>query len=247
MKKLAIILLVSAGLFACSGNGGQKQNKDQKQKADIAAKKSGDKVAGPRKDSFLDDPGGLVDYETAKKAYYEGEKLYNEKKYDEAIEKFKIVLKNNPNNNVALHFLGRIYHEKGDKERAISYYEKAARNNIDDSVSVLYIGQIYFEMKDMKNAMEYYNIAVDMAPHYALALYNRGTLYGMQNEYEKALEDLNRSIAIDSTNGNAYINRGLANYYLKNFDAACRDWQKAASMGFKQAQEAVDKYCKKKK
>ena len=246
MKKILLLLLIAAGLFACSGNQHQKQTEKKTVKADTVKKES-IAVKPEKENSFLDIPGGMVDLATAKSAFDKGVEFYKKGKLDEAIEQFNIVLKNNASNSVALHYLGRIYHDKGDKKRAISYYEEAARNNINDSVSVLYIGQIYFEMGDKKNAMEYYNIAVDMAPHYALALYNRGTLYGMQNQYEKALEDLNKSILYDSTNGNAYINRGLANYYLKNMDAACRDWQKAADMGFKQGQDAVDIYCKKKK
>jgi len=247
MKKIAFVFLIlTAGLFACSGSQEHKQKEKKSVTTDVSKKESA--PAKPdSENSFLNIPGGKVDLATAKKAFDKGVKLYGAGKLDEAIEQFNIVLKNNASNSAALHYLGRIYHDKGEKKRAITYYEEAARNNINDSVSVLYIGQIYFELGDRKNAMEYYNITVDMAPHYALALYNRGTLYGMENQYEKALEDLNKSILYDSSNGNAYINRGLANYYLKNMEAACRDWQKAADMGFKQGQDAVDLYCKDKK
>ncbi|NOX86733.1 MAG: tetratricopeptide repeat protein [Chlorobi bacterium] len=246
MKKFAFIILMTAGLFGCSGNAGRQQKITEK-KEDVKTEKKKPAAEVSVNNNFLSNTRTVVDMATAKAAYNKGVELYKSGKLDEALEQFNIVLKNNANNSLALHYLGRISYDKGNKKQAIKYYEDAARNNINDSVSVLGIGQIYFEMGDKKNAMDYYNIALDIAPHYGLAYYNRGTLYGMENQYEKALEDLNKSIQYDSTNGNAYINRGLAHYYLKNLDLACRDWQKAADMGFKQGKDAVEMYCKRKK
>lgn len=149
MKKLAFVILLTAGLFACNSNPGVKKTISDKKKTDTV-KKDSTAAKQESKSNFLDIPGGMVDMATAKKAFDKGVKLYGAGKLDEAIEQFNIVLKNNKANSVALHYLGRIYHDKGEKKRAISYYEEAARNNINDSVSILYIGQIYFEMGDKK-------------------------------------------------------------------------------------------------
>lgn len=176
-------------------------------------------------------------------AYNQGIQFYQKGDLESALEQFKKSLENDPDNGNTSHYLARIYYDMGQKQLALSYYKDAARFNENDSVSTLGIGQVYFDMGDQKNAMMYYNRALEMAPNYALAYYNRGTLLGMQNKYIDALDDLNKSIDLDTTNGNAFVNRGLAYFYLKQMNSACRDWRKAAKMGFEKAQKAVDQYC----
>ena len=250
MKKFALILLMMAGVAACTVNGKKKEETQPKNDTvSLKEKKPAEKNPYVRtKDDLANIPNERnkrIDASSARMAYNKGIDLYKQAKYEDALAQFKTALENSPDNSMVLHYIGRTYYDMGQKTLALSYYEDAARNNIDDSVSVLGIGQIYFEMGNKDKAMEYYNMSIEIGPNFGLAYYNRGTLLGMQKQYEKALDDLNKSIQLDSTNSNAYLNRGLAHYYLKNLDLACRDWQKAADMGLKQAKDAVDMYCKK--
>ncbi|MFW5645922.1 MAG: tetratricopeptide repeat protein [Acetivibrio ethanolgignens] len=62
----------------------------------------------------------------------EGRVIYNQGKYDEALEKLQDALKLDPANVKAIYFTGRVYHRQGDKEKAAEYYNKVI-NDYPDS------------------------------------------------------------------------------------------------------------------
>lgn len=40
-----------------------------------------------------------------------------------------------------------------------------------------------------------------------------------------------------------YFNRGVSKFYLEDISGACKDWNKALSLGFGQAHDYIIDYC----
>lgn len=249
MKNIVIIFFFLIGLIACE-QAKQKQSEATIKSTNQVQKSKPDTI---KKEEIIKDTTTHIDpneilkeqqEKAAASAYNRGVRYYQKGDMENAFVQFKSALEKSPENSNINHYLGRLYYDMGQKELALSYYEDAVRFNPGDSVSILGVGQVHFDRGDYKNAMKYYDMSLETAPNYGLAYYNRGTLLGMQNKYIEALDDLNKSIDLDPENGNAFLNRGLAYYYLKQMNSACRDWEKAAAMGIKKAETAIEEYCR---
>jgi tetratricopeptide (TPR) repeat protein len=64
-------------------------------------------------------------------------------------------------------------------------------------------------------------------------------------KYDEAVQDCDAAISKDPEYAYAYYNRGIAKEMLRDLDAACADWQKAASMGVDIAAEYKRVTCSK--
>ncbi len=62
--------------------------------------------------------------EDVKKLFEDGRAAFNSAKYDEAEKLLNQVLSIEPENQDALYFMGRVYHQRGKKKKAKEYYEK---------------------------------------------------------------------------------------------------------------------------
>ncbi len=60
--------------------------------------------------------------DASKKIYDEGHKLYQSRKYEEALEKLNLAYELDPDNVSAIYFIGRSYHQLSDFEKARTYY-----------------------------------------------------------------------------------------------------------------------------
>jgi tetratricopeptide (TPR) repeat protein len=73
---------------------------------------------------------------------------------------------------------------------------------------------------------------------YAFAYVNRATVRYKQRDYKGAVADCDKAIQINSNYGEAYLNRGIAKEMLRD-NSACEDFNKASSLGIKQADQYV--------
>ena len=62
--------------------------------------------------------------EDVKKLFEDGRAAFNTGKYDEAEKLLNQVLSIEPENQDALYFMGRVYHQRGKKKKAKEYYDK---------------------------------------------------------------------------------------------------------------------------
>src|SRR5438067_1984631 len=71
---------------------------------------------------------------------YNAAKAYHEKNYDEAENKYKDLLINDPNNIDYLYNIANVFYEKKNYQNAKKYYEKVVKLNLDNK----YNEQVYF-------------------------------------------------------------------------------------------------------
>ena len=64
------------------------------------------------------------------------------------------------------------------------------------------------------------------------------------DNYVAAIQDLNKTIQLNIEYVDAYYYRGLSKFESNDLTGACLDWSKALELGYKEASEAINTYCK---
>jgi tetratricopeptide (TPR) repeat protein len=145
----------------------------------------------------------------AKNKFVQGVKLYQQGKFDEAIEAFNDVLSEKPDFAEGYYNLGMAYLRKGDVDIAQEKMEKAIELKPDFIEGYFGLGQIYIEKKDEEKAAEIFKKAVDIKPDDAKIYANLGSLYFSLNKDNMALENLNKAKELDSLLPDTYYQLGL--------------------------------------
>jgi tetratricopeptide (TPR) repeat protein len=97
---------------------------------------------------------------------------------------------------------------------------------------------------DYEGAIIDFTNAIKDNAYHSKAYNHRGFCKGMLGNFTGELEDCSKAIDLDKLYGNAYYNRGEAKHELYDSIGACNDYQKAFDAGYKDAQDAIDEYCR---
>jgi len=119
------------------------------------------------------------------------------------------------------------------------------RSDADMAHGYFYLGNYYDTSGNDEEAIKNYDLAISRNKGYLLAYNNRGILKGKHGNINGAVLDFTKAIEQKPDYAEAYYNRGVALYQQQKPDEACRDWQKASSLGFKQANSVIAEYCTK--
>jgi tetratricopeptide (TPR) repeat protein len=116
----------------------------------------------------------------------EGNRYFNEGRFEKAIESYKHIFTNHKRNAVypmAVYNLGEAYYAVKDNDNAIKFYDLVVKSGFNDSLYVggnimanpyanfsykasYMLGEIYLEKKDYGNALRYYQYADTGAMYY---------------------------------------------------------------------------------
>ena len=118
------------------------------------------------------------------------------------------------------------------------------RKNPEEPVSYNNLGNKEDMVGNHEKAIEYYNKALSINDNYAEAFYNRGLSYYKLKDFDKAHTDFDKAIQINPNFSKAFNNRGTAKYFLNDPKGACNDWRKALALGYIEAKENIQEFCK---
>lgn len=147
--------------------------------------------------------------------YYNlGEVLVTLQDWDNAINAFKTVLKNDPKDGNCYFNLGLCYLNKEETNFAIDNFQKATELNPQDIYAHFYLGNIYQNNGLTNFAIENYNKVLKISPDYSWAYFNLASIAYKNENYEEAKDFLLKTIQFNSQDIEAY--KLLTKILIKN-------------------------------
>ena len=182
--------------------------------------------------------------ESASYYYNRGIDKFDAGDYYGAISDFNKAIEINPRYADAYVNRGVTKRRSGDNYGAISDYNKAIEINPNDEIPYNNRGNARAKLEDYSGAISDFNKAIEINPRYADAYYNRGKIKqdNLGDNYG-AISDYNQSIEIDPNYSSNYRNRGIAKELIGDMKGACSDWEKASSLGDKDAAKWLREDC----
>jgi tetratricopeptide (TPR) repeat protein len=173
-----------------------------------------------------------------------GDKYFNEKKYEEAIQEYSEELKYLPNDVRILYHRGRSQEELKNFEEAKADFEKALELDPNNFQVLLSLANLHHKKKNFTNALLFANRAAEIPGAPAMASFMKARALHQLGKTEEALKAYGNAISLDKDFGQAYYNRGLLKIGLKNVKGACEDFQLSVALDYPGSKEAYTKYCK---
>ena len=132
-----------------------------------------------------------------------------------AENRYKQILKTDPNQPDALHLLGVMAYQNGNHDEAVRLIEKAIGINSKNPFYYNNLGAVFNAQDRHTEALSSYQSALELDPHYADAHYNIGNIRRKQGILDQAISSYQRTLEIDSNHVNAWYNMGNI---LKDWD-----------------------------
>ena len=160
---------------------------------------------------------GLILTDELKTALTEGNNLFDQGMYTEAIAAFEKILTDYPDVYVIAKNIGNSYFQMEDYDKAEEYYLKVLEKDPQNQDAMLLIGNCYANRGDSDKALEWYNQIEFEKISDPIVLYNIGTNYYNLGQYEDAVRFYRRSVEIKEDFTDGLYQLGLANLTLTNF------------------------------
>jgi tetratricopeptide (TPR) repeat protein len=140
------------------------------------------------------------------------------------------ILTQKPDSADALHFLGLIYYQRGQRESAISYIKKALQIDPDYADAYNNLGNIFQEANQLDRAMACYREALKLNPHSAKTYYNLGLCLQNTGHPERAIEYYEKALKLHLRTFGLLNNLGLALQDRGDLDQAMTCYENALEL-----------------
>ena len=150
----------------------------------------------------------------------EGVALYDQRRYDEAIVKFKAALAEDPSSALAAYELAMTYHAKGDPAQCVSTLEPHTRTKgpLQAPMYVI-IGNCHDAGGDPKRAIDSYRQGLQIDGENTQLLYNLSVTLFSRGEYDEARTLLKKELALDPAHRSGHFVLGRV-FEEQNFRTA---------------------------
>jgi len=210
---------------------------------------------GNFKMKILDFEGSITDFSSAislddqlAEAYYNRGKSYgNTKVFEKAIADFNMASELNYKVSNAYYNSGLASLQLNQPDEAKKYLNNCIKSDSESEHSAnAYHLLGVMEMMQNRNdkALSYFNRSLEFNPENIDAYYNRGIAYGLLLKPQEALNDLNKCLQLGKKTADLYFALGVQKIGMNNFDDGCNDMKTASEMGYEQAAEMLNQYCK---
>jgi len=167
----------------------------------------------------------LVLTSTLKEDFQKGNTLYEEGKYEEAIEVFNAILEDVPDAYIMNLNIGNCYFQMEDYSQAEEYYIKVLEKEPENTDVILAIGNCYNNRGDSVKALEWYRkIEIEKIGD-PVVLYNIGTYFYGASQYNEALMYYEKSVEIQEDFLDGIYQLGLAHLAMGNNAAALNQFE----------------------
>jgi len=157
----------------------------------------------------------------------EGNRLYDKKKYDEAIVPYQKAYNKIPKPSLLVK-IAECYMAKGEEEKGIAILEKAAKENKGDASSFKEgIYAFFYKKGETSKAEEGFNNLLKEKPDSFYSYYMLGLISMKKKEYEPSISQLDKSILLNGNFAPANVAKGLSLYKLGQTEPAKKEFEKA--------------------
>lgn len=146
--------------------------------------------------------------------------------YDEGLSEINKALHIKPLYNSGLTMRAELYMGKKDYEKALADIEIVLDKEPNYARAISDLGVIYFIKGDYKTARKKLKLASKLNPESYVILNNIGIVELNRGSYGKAITNFTKALKL-TVNYLSYTGRGASKYYLRDYDGALKDYQKA--------------------
>ncbi len=173
----------------------------------------------------------------------DGDKLFKNEQFEEAVAAYDKKLKNRPKNVKALYGRGRAYEELGELKKAEESFKKALEQDTKNTQILLSLSNLHHKQKNYELSLMYADNAVEVSGAPPMAYFMKARAMHQLGNVDEARREYNAAIKMSPNYGQAYYYRGMLNQATDDNKQACEDFRKAAENNYEQAQEALNNYC----
>jgi tetratricopeptide (TPR) repeat protein len=156
--------------------------------------------------------------------------LHRSGRLDEATAIYRSILEANPRNFDALHLLGVVMGQRGDKEEAARLIGEALAINPQSPAALSNRGNVLKDLRRFDDALASYDAAIALQPEFADAHNNLGNALRGLKRFDEALTSYDRAIELRPGYTNAYYNRGNALADLGRHEDALASFDRALAI-----------------
>lgn len=162
----------------------------------------------------------------------EGNRLYKDRKFDEAIASFQKILDKHPKMLTILFKVGDCYREKGEHDKGVEIYQKViaiAKEKENKSIQAQAlgnIGAICFAKNELEKANSYFQQAIDIDPKDEILAYNVAEINFNNNNVDAAIKYYKLASSIKPEWGEPHIKLGYSYLNKGDFTAAKASFKK---------------------
>ena len=165
-------------------------------------------------------------------------------KHQDALEDFNKVVAIDPNSFSAYHNRANAKILLKDYEGAIADFDMAIKLNPQSSIEYHRRGEARFEIGDYNGAIKDFTVSLQLNPKNEQALVTRGTSKYNVGDYKGAIKDYDKTLEINPRDSVALLKRGLSKMQLGLVESGCLDFKESLRLGYKEAQEYINKFCR---
>ena len=162
-----------------------------------------------------------------KKYFDKGFDLSKLKRYEEAIEQYKLAIQDETSYSSAYNNMGVALNELKRYEEAIEQYKLALQYNPSHSTAYYNMGNSLDELKRYEEAIEQFKLAIRYNPSNSTAFYSMGVALRKLKRYKEAIEQYKLAIQYNPSFSDAYYNMGLVLYALRRDEEAIEQFKLA--------------------
>ncbi|UCE43078.1 MAG: tetratricopeptide repeat protein [Candidatus Aminicenantes bacterium] len=159
---------------------------------------------------------GLVGTDDLKVTLKKGNDLFNQDKYEEAIQTYQTIIEKTPETFILYRNIGNCYFQMEKYEMAEEFYRKVLEKEPDDTESILGIGNTYANRGQGEKALEWYNKIKFEKISDPMVLYNIGSNFYTQGQHQEALKYYRKAVKLKGDFLDALYQLGLVNLTLEN-------------------------------
>jgi tetratricopeptide (TPR) repeat protein len=162
----------------------------------------------------------------------QGNNLFNERKFQEALAVFNQFAVDNPTIYQIYLNIGDSYREMQDYKNAILQYEtaiekaKLAADTIMQAKAQAAIGETYLRQNDLKTSQEYFKKSLELNPKDEVLAYNVAEIYFNNQKVDDAITYYIMATQIKADWGTPYLHLGYAYLNKADYDKAIESFAK---------------------